>query len=118
MRYMFNQDIMKYNYNTEIFLKKDEVFYYLLGVFFTDGNIFQANNNNKIQLTSKDLDWLHILQKKLNCALYPTKDGHGNLTINSKLICQILIDNGCVTSETKIGVSSSSEEYKASFSLK
>lgn len=87
---------MKYNYNLKIFQTKDDIFYYLLGVFFTDGNIFSKDKTHLIQLTSKDIDWLKILQQELKCALYPTKDGHGNLAIRSKECCEILIENGCL----------------------
>lgn len=93
---------MKYNYNIDAFKVKENNFYYLLGVFLTDGNIFKSKRANKIQLTSKDEDWLKILQNYLQCALYKTKDGHHNLVINNKEICQILIDNGCLPNKSLI----------------
>ena len=88
------------NYNLEIFLNKNETFYYLLGVFLTDGNIFPINNTYLIQLTSKDKDWLSILQRLIKCPVYPTKDGHGNLTIRSKEIGKILISMGCLPNKS------------------
>lgn len=86
---------MKHLYNIDIFKKQTDAFYYLLGVFLTDGNISIGKHHNKLQLTSKDKDWLISLANILRCPVYPTKDGHGNLTINSKEICRILISHGC-----------------------
>jgi intein/homing endonuclease len=93
---------MRHNYNLTIFENKNDIFYYLLGVLLTDGNIFTSTKYNKIQLTSKDFDWIEILQSLLNCPAYPTKDGHKNLTINSKNICQILINSGCLPNKSLI----------------
>ena len=89
-----------YNYNLDIFRRKKNIFYYLLGVFLTDGNIFPINNTYVIQVTSKDKDWLINLQKIIGCALYPTKDGHDNLTIRSKEIGKILLNNGCLPNKS------------------
>jgi hypothetical protein len=91
---------MKYDYNLEIFRNKNDIFYYLLGALLTDGNIFYDSKYHLIQMTSKDSDWLSILQEKIRCAVYPTKDNHGNLSISSEEICKILIDNGCVPNKS------------------
>lgn len=91
---------MKYNYNMEVFRTKNKNFYYLLGALLTDGNIFRDERNCLIQMTSKDLDWLSILQQLIRCAVYPTKDGHGNLSITSEEIYKILFDNGCTPNKS------------------
>lgn len=91
---------MKHKYNLEVFQNYDDLFYYLLGAFLTDGNVSIGPHHNKFQMTSKDIDWLNNIAKIINCPIYPTKDGHGNLTINSKLICKILIEYGCVPNKS------------------
>jgi hypothetical protein len=91
---------MQHNCNLEIFRTKNEIFYYLLGALLTDGNIFISGHCNKIQMTSKDADWLLLIQQLIGCAIYPTKDGHGNLSINSKEICGILLDSGCAPNKS------------------
>lgn len=92
----------KYDYDVQFFREESANFYYLLGVLLTDGNIFFRKKGDTkyrygvalVQLTSKDIDWLKIMQKMLRCAVYHTKDGHGNLVISSKEICEILIRRG------------------------
>ncbi len=107
---------MKYSYNVEIFRHKNDTFYYLLGALITDGNIFTAVGCYKIQLTSKDADWIGILRKELNCPAYPTKDGHKNLTINSKEICRILLANGLTPNKSLTSeVPNIPDEYLADF---
>lgn len=107
---------MKYHYNVEFFRQKNENFYYLLGVLLTDGNIFISNRYNKIQLTSKDTNWLEILQELLRCPAYPTKNGHKNLTINSKKICQILIESGLLPNKSLVSkVPAIPKEYLPDF---
>ena len=91
---------MRYNYNLELFKTKNDIFYYILGILLTDGNIFVSKYVNKIQLTSKDEDWILLLQKEIRCPAYPTKDGHKNLTINSKPICNILLQSGCLPNKS------------------
>jgi hypothetical protein len=91
---------MKYEYNLEIFRNKNEIFYYLLGALLTDGNIYVDKDCHLIQMTSKDIDWLSSLQQTIKCAIYSTKDGHGNLSINSNEICQILLENGCTPNKS------------------
>lgn len=93
---------MRHHYNFSIFREETEIFYYLLGVFLTDGNIFQSEKYNKLQLTSKDEDWIFQLQKILHCPAYPTKDGHKNLTINCKEICNILVTHGCIPNKSLV----------------
>lgn len=91
-----------YDYDVQFFREESANFYYLLGVLLTDGNIFFRKKGDAkyrggialVQLTSKDIGWLETMQKMLRCALYPTKDGHGNLVIRSKEICEILLKRG------------------------
>lgn len=90
---------MKYDYNVGLFRRRDATFYYLLGALFTDGNIFHTERISLVQMTSKDLDWLELIAGLAKCPIYPTKDGHGNLSIRSREISQILL--GCGLSPNK-----------------
>ena len=51
----------KYNYNLNIFKNEDDISFYLLGAYMTDGNI-KVNklrqNSKSIRISSNDIDWL------------------------------------------------------------
>lgn len=50
---------MKHHYDLDVFYKKNELSYYLLGAFCTDGNIKLATRNRgSAKIDSKDEDWL------------------------------------------------------------
>jgi hypothetical protein len=90
----------KYQYNLDVFYNKNEIFYYLLGAFITDGNVFFYKNKNsaKTSLTSKDKDWL-ISINQLICNDNLVKDNNktncSELKIYENTIANILLENGC-----------------------
>lgn len=90
---------MKYKYNLDIFYKLDEVSYYLLGVFITDGCVSRCSNGKSFQvfLTSKDLEWLQQI-KNLICGeikILKTKNGAYILPIYSTDLGNWLINHNC-----------------------
>lgn len=50
---------MKHCYDLDVFSREDEISYYLLGVFCSDGNVnIRSRNRGVAKITSKDADWL------------------------------------------------------------
>lgn len=94
----------KYTYNKEIFFDENELSYYLLGAFMTDGCI-QRNGLNSWQssLSSKDEDWL---QNITNIICPELKICQGNkvkvIHICSKEIGEWFISKGCVPNKSLI----------------
>jgi len=90
----------KYNYNFQTFYKEDFLSYYLLGAFITDGCIYISKdrpNKKCIDLTSKDKDWLEIINKYI-CPDKPILK-HGKncykLTCYSTELANWFISKGC-----------------------
>jgi hypothetical protein len=90
----------KYNYNLNTFYNEDANSYYLLGAFMTDGCIYTRKNrpNSKIAtLTSKDEDWLKIINSKI-CPEKPLLN-HGlncfRLMYMSSELCNWFESKGC-----------------------
>jgi intein/homing endonuclease len=55
--------IYKHKYNTDIFYNEDAKSYYLLGAYITDGCIINDNNFLRTKLSSKDKDWLELINR-------------------------------------------------------
>lgn len=53
----------RYVYNSKVFSKRDDITYYLLGAFMTDGNIIAESN--LFSVTSKDKNWLSLIGKEI-----------------------------------------------------
>lgn len=56
----------KYLYNLETFYNENAVSYYLLGAWISDGCIYKSKdrpNRKSVTLTSKDKDWLEIINQ-------------------------------------------------------
>lgn len=65
----------KYNYKFETLMEENDISYYLLGAFITDGCIHTNKNNNKkrsISIASCDYDWLELIRNIL-CPDKPIK---------------------------------------------
>lgn len=92
----------KYTYNVDVFLKENDISYYLLGAFMTDGHIRinkKRTNTKYASICSSDLDWLSKI-KDLICPELKIKfdkqsDSCGAIYIHSKQIVDWLISKGC-----------------------
>jgi hypothetical protein len=90
--------IYKHDYKIETFQKKNETFYYLLGAFITDGNVyFGKRKNAKVSISSKDKDWLQSINKLIceDDLVKTRKSGVHVLNIYCVEIAEILLKNGC-----------------------
>ncbi len=96
----------KHQYNLEVFTTKNDLFYYLLGAFITDGNVYFAKKKSGTQtsITSMDLDWL----KQLNIFISPDnliskkRKNCGVLRMFDPEIGTILNQNGCIPNKSLI----------------
>lgn len=97
---MRSKSISSYSYDISTFFSYDEISYYILGAFITDGHI---NYNKKTYsysavLTSKDFDWLNSINQYI-CPDKPIiKNKQFNaylLHISNKKITEWFINNGC-----------------------
>jgi len=59
---------IKYNYNYSIVNDKKDIFYYLLGVVLTDGNLSynKIRKCYKMSISSKDKEWLELIKATIN----------------------------------------------------
>jgi hypothetical protein len=90
----WHQDNCKYNYNYKIFDNEDDVSYYLLGAFLTDG----CMKYDRVALSSSDKDWITII-RNLICPNKPLEKENSKcwrLTIHDHRIRKWLLNNGCV----------------------
>lgn len=88
----------KHSYNLDVFKTKNDLFFYLLGAFITDGNVFIYRNgkSTKTSLSSNDIDWLKLINKELSHTnLVSVKNKGGVLNIYDIEIANILLDNNC-----------------------
>lgn len=95
---------MKYSYNLDAFFKESRLSYYLLGVIFTDGNIWSSKKRSStkaVRIVSKDIDWL-IDIKSIICPELKihSKNGAGELWICSSKLADWLISKGCLPNKS------------------
>lgn len=66
-----------HNYNHEAFTIENELSYYLLGVFITDGCVYKSKSKNSYQfeLSSKDKDWLKDIAAIISDTMVASKAG-------------------------------------------
>lgn len=94
-----------YTYNVNVFYNNDAISYYLLGAFMSDGHIHIRKNRKNakyVTLTSKDQDWL-ILINNLICPEKPLLKKGKNcyyLMYNSTKIADWLIANKCTSKKS------------------
>lgn len=89
-----------YTKTKEILFAENELSYYLLGAFITDGNVIQdksRTNSFKISLASKDKDWLELIRKELGGEgnLRETKNNQYELRLYGKQIYDWLVQHSC-----------------------
>jgi hypothetical protein len=88
----------KWDYNLQTFYNENELTYYLLGVFMTDGCVMlNPKNSGSVTLTSKDKDWLEIINQYI-CPKKPLikhgKNCH-RIMYNSIELANWLISHKC-----------------------
>jgi LAGLIDADG-like domain len=109
----------RYTYNTDVFLKEDQVSYYLLGAFMSDGHVrvekriyrgkekTTTSESYSCHITSSDRDWLELI----NAHISPDKpvgervrNGRHSYRVSyhNKRICQWLISQGCVPKKSLV----------------
>lgn len=98
----------KHNYNLKAFLDENDISYYLLGAFMTDGCI-QKNGTNvknsnsfKATITSKDLNWIETIRDNIAQTLPINNKAYNALCITNNNISNWLISKGCVPNKSLI----------------
>jgi hypothetical protein len=88
----------KYTYDLSVFYREDDISYYLLGAFMTDGCVKVYPNRILPSITSKDKDWLEAI-RDLICKQLPVSKIKGSncwiLQIYSTELGRWLISKGC-----------------------
>lgn len=97
----------KWNYNLQTFYNEDALTYYLLGAFMTDGCVHASKNrpNRKVvTLSSKDVDWLEIINDHICPEKPPINKGLNckELMYCSTAIGDWLISKGCIPKKSLI----------------
>lgn len=94
----------KYNYNIEAFTNCDDISYYLLGAFITDGCVSDCKTYKVATISSKDEEWLQTIRD----IICPDKPVHNRndgkiyvLQVNNTLICDWLIAHDCVPNKSR-----------------
>lgn len=95
------------SYNCNIFINIDNISYYLLGLYITDGNIYlnkKYNNSISVELKSIDLELLEKI-KDLVCPTRKITLSHNKcyrLRFHNQIIGEWLINNECIPNKTKV----------------
>ncbi|CAB4196847.1 Homing endonuclease, LAGLIDADG [uncultured Caudovirales phage] len=92
-----------YDYNFSVFYNEDEISYYLLGAFITDGCVYKNNKNTyACQLSSCDIDWLESIKIIIgtNLKIHKFKDKYYGIRIIRNEIAQWFISHGCFPNKT------------------
>src|SRR5271155_2652411 len=92
----------KYNINLKVFTHEDDVSYYLLGVFMSDGCVQDGSKGGKTcKITSKDYEWLSDIRDQI-CKQIPLRK-KGNcfdMNIYSTQLADWLIGKGCTKNKS------------------
>lgn len=94
----------KYKYNENVFYNEDDISYYLLGAFMTDGCVQTNGKFSWISsISSKDEDWI-INMRNIICPELKICQGNKVKLINicSKNIGEWFISKGCVPKKSAI----------------
>ena len=96
---------MRYIYNSEVFTKEDHNSFYLLGLFYSDGNVYSNGKSYECSIKSIDVSLLNSIKNLvcLNKPLIKVKNSNCyKLVFNNKIIYNWLNSWGCVPNKTKI----------------
>jgi len=84
MELMKKATVRKYIVNSDVFLREDDVSFYLLGAYMTDGNINDTKHHVSFSIISKDRDWIENIRDiicpnkplydRLNCCAIEVSD--------------------------------------------
>ena len=94
---------IKYDYNLSVLYNEDDISFYLLGAFITDGCVYKNNGNTyACQLSSCDKDWLETIKKILgkNLNIHQFKENYWGIRITRNEIAQWFIKHGCIPQKT------------------
>lgn len=95
---------IKYDYTFSTFYNEDDISYYLLGVFITDGCVYENGRNKKdgkihyaSQISSTDIDWLNDMKNKIgtNLKLQRFTDTYYAIRITRNELAEWLIEHNC-----------------------
>lgn len=99
---------MRHNYNLFNFLNEDDISYYLLGAWFSDGNVMWIDKHSYMaRLSSNDNEWIEKI-RNIICPTLPIsirKDReapHYSVTITNKQITKWFINHGCIMNKSLI----------------
>jgi hypothetical protein len=109
----------KYRYNTDVFYNEDAKSYYLLGAYITDGSIVNDQGYMRVSLSSKDKDWLELINKDI-APEKPILEKKGSnchyLMYNCKEIAWWLEEHECVQRKSLVvKMPNIPQEYMADF---
>lgn len=90
----------KFTYNLDTFYNETAITYYLLGAFMTDGCIYISKDRpgrKTVTLTSKDKDWLEIINQYICPEKYLLRHGKNcyRLSYYSSELANWFISKGC-----------------------
>jgi hypothetical protein len=94
----------KYIHNLQAVYNEDDISYYLLGAYITDGCVAKNGVSLNTELKSADYDWLCRIRDVIS-PQSPIKKANGNchrLRINSKEFALWLIKHNCVPNKSLI----------------
>lgn len=92
----------KYSHNIKAFTNEDDLSYYLLGAYITDGCVSKNGCSLTTELKSKDKDWLESIRDLVSSESNVFK-ANGNcyrLRINNKQIATWLVNHNCVPNKS------------------
>lgn len=95
--------VQKYNYDIQVLLNEDDISYYLLGVFITDGCVYSNGTNNyACQISSIDTDWLDLIKNQIgsNLKLHNFRKKYYGLRITRNDIAKWFLSHGCMPQKT------------------
>ena len=96
--------ISKYPVNKEVFLSENDLSFYLLGVYITDGHVVDTIHQLSFGLSSKDKDWIESI-RDLVCPgkpIYAANHNNFKLASSNVEVMNWLISYGCVPRKSKI----------------
>lgn len=83
----------KYPIHKDVFLNEDDLSYYLLGAYMSDGNIFDKPRDKKFSLSSRDVDWIKEIRDIISPSRPITK--RGELTVYDVDLVEWFKAKGC-----------------------
>jgi intein/homing endonuclease len=95
----------RYDYDISCLTNCDDISYYLLGAFITDGCVYKTSPRlHACQLTSKDKDWLEKILPHFgkNLSIHSFRDTYHGIRIIRDNFAQWFINHGCVPRKTLI----------------